>query len=186
MTQRAELLAIADLDEGAARIALRHITANLRQSDRDEILATMWTSNPDELVDRVMWCPQAGWIATLDGEPVAAVGVNPIWPGVWSGWAFGTDDFRKVGRLLTRHIRRFIIPMLLRDGAHRCEALTIEGHDEAHRWLESFGFTREATHPERGRNRETFHTYAARRREVEDVLKPRHERRNSRSAARCI
>jgi hypothetical protein len=169
---RTELLALADI--GAAGVdAVRHIANNLRASDREEIFATFWQDDPEELVRRVFYLPECGWVATADGEPVAAVGVTPSHPGVWVAWAFGTDRFREAGLLLTRHVKRFIIPMLLRAGAHRCEASSIDGHTEAHRWLEGFGLVREATHPGRGRNGETFHTYARR---VERVQFPEHRR----------
>jgi len=153
--------------------AVRVVARNLRASDREEIFACFWQDDPEELVRRVFYCPHAAWVAMLDDRPVAAVGVTPLIPGVWSAWAFGTDDFRQVGLLRTRHVKRFIIPMLLNDGAHRCEAQSIDGHHEAHRWLEGFGLVREATHPGRGRNGETFHTYARR---VDRVLKSEHER----------
>jgi hypothetical protein len=140
--------------------ALRCVCANLRESDRREINALHWDEDPDRLVRSVLYCPDAAWLAWIDSRPVAAVGATPMWPGVWSVWAFGTDEFRQVGLLLTKHVRRFIIPMIQRASGHRAECKTIEGHHEAHRWLESFGLQREGTHPGYGRNGETFHTYA--------------------------
>jgi len=139
--------------------AVRHIANNLREWDRKEIFACFWEDDPEELVRRTFFCPEAAWVAYHDGVPAAVIGTLPILPSVWSSFAFGTDDFRNVGLLLTRHTHKFIIPMLKRV-AVRVECLSIEGHHEAHRWLESFGMVREATHPAKGRSGETFHTYA--------------------------
>lgn len=145
--------------------ALLHIAANMREWDRREIFATRWDDDPRGLVAACLSCPATGWLAWHDGAPVAAIGAVPICPGVWSMWCFGTDDFPQVGLGLTKHAKRFIIPMVAHSG-HRAEALSMDGHYDAHRWMESFGLHREATHPGRGRGGETFHTYATRPEDV--------------------
>jgi hypothetical protein len=118
-----------------------------------------WTDDPEETVLAALQFPKLTWIAWLDDTPVAAVGTIPTCPGVWSPWAFGTDDFRQVGLLLTRHVRRCMLPMMFGTG-HRAETRSMEGHVDAHRWLESFGARREGVHPGAGKNGETFVTYA--------------------------
>ena len=50
--------------------------------------------------------------------------------------------------------------MLIQMGAKRVECKSMEGHTEAHAWLEALGLQREAEHPLYGMNGETFYTYA--------------------------
>lgn len=157
---RTRLTALSD-DMDVAKGALTHIATNMREWDRREIFATRWDDDPAGLVGACLLCPRTGWVAWRGEAPVAAIGAVPICPGVWSMWCFGTDDFPQIGLGLTKHATRFIIPMIARSG-HRAEALSMDGHDEAHRWLEGFGMFREATHHGRGRSGETFHTYATR------------------------
>lgn len=138
--------------------ALRHICANLREWDERECMATQFGDDRENLVRSALYTPDTAWLAWDGLIPVATIGATPLWPGVWGMWCFGTDRFRRVGGLLTKHVKRFMIPMLL-GAAHRAEAKVLDGHEESQRWLTSFGLTREATHPGYGRNGETFHTY---------------------------
>jgi hypothetical protein len=138
---------------------LLYITERLREWDRREIFATLGSEQPIDLVRVTLMGEGMTWIAYKDSEPVAAFGASAMWPRVWSVWAFGTDRFREVALTLTRFIRRSMIPMLESSGAIRAECRSMDGHTEAHRWLESLGLRREATHPLYGKGGETFHTY---------------------------
>jgi hypothetical protein len=139
----------------------RFICANLREWDRREIFACRWDDCTDGLAQQVLATPGPKWMATRDGRPAAFIGCVILWPGVYSPWCFGTDDFSGVSLLLTRLGKRGIIPSVLASGGHRMEAKSLDGHENSQAWLERcFGFRREATHPGFGRNGETFHTYA--------------------------
>lgn len=137
--------------------AVDHILANLRASDRRELEATNWSL--DGLAERVMNTQDFAFFAAHRDTPAALIGAVPMWPKVWSVFAFGTDDFQKVGLRLTKFARRYIIPAVLNSGAHRMECASIEGHDEAHRWLEALGFHRECSMMCYGRDGETFYRY---------------------------
>lgn len=136
-----------------------HVAANMRQKDREEIYATRWTDSPIDLAEDVMQAPGPKWTAWADALPIAVCGAAVMWPNVWSVYAFGTDDFRRVALHLTEHIRKVMIPGLVIVGAHRAECRALLTHTEAHRWLELLGARREADLPGYGRNGEDFALY---------------------------
>ena len=137
------------------------VLEDLRDWDRREIFATLEEQDPFDLAEKIVFLPGVqGAVFSSQGAPVAAAGATPLWPGVAGVWAFGTDRFPEVGLAATRYVRRVLTPNLLAAGFHRAECKSMEGHEEAHRWLEACGLHREATHPKYGRNGETFHTYA--------------------------
>jgi hypothetical protein len=75
---------------------LLHILENLRPRDAAEIWACRWKPSPEAVAFDVAASGAFRWAAYLDGEPVAAIGAFPRWPGVWSVWAFGTPLWPRV------------------------------------------------------------------------------------------
>lgn len=140
--------------------AVLYVAENMREWDKREIYATRWTDDPADLARQCLLVPDFSWIGGVDGEPIAAFGGVPMHPGVWSMWMFATDKFTKIRISLTKMAKRSIIPALVAQGAHRLECFSMEGHDVAHRWLESFGARPERLIPAYGRNRENFICYA--------------------------
>ncbi len=150
------------LDESA----VRRVAHRMRAADRREIYASRWREDDDVLTREVVQLSRFGAVAALDGgTPVAAMGVCPLWPGVWTAWMFATDDWPKIARAMTRWARRTLMPAVAATGAHRVECRSIEGHDLAHRWLDHLGAVREAEMPDCGKRRETFYLYAWRLRD---------------------
>lgn len=137
-----------------------HVCRNMRQADREEIFATRWRDDPDDVARDSLAAPGFKWMAVRDGVPEAVVGVRPMWPGVWCAWAYGTPQFQQVSRHLTRHIQRVIMPALVLARAHRLEAHSIVTHVEAHQWLEYLGAARERTIREFGKGGEDFIVFA--------------------------
>jgi hypothetical protein len=82
-------------------------------------------------------------------RPVALAGLIEHRPNVISLLFFGTDDFPAAGGQLTRKIRKHIFPELKRIGKHRIEAVSMVGHDDAHRWIQTLGLQLEGA-PMRG------------------------------------
>lgn len=113
-----------------------------------------------------------GAVAIARGLPTAALGACPVWPGVFSVWMFATNDWPLVAAPVTRWCHRVLKPSMLRAGGHRAECASIADHRTAHRWLERFGFKREAVMPGRGKRGETFVQFAWVR---EDVVSPDHD-----------
>lgn len=137
---------------------LLYVCRNLREWDRKEIFATRWNDSADDLaVDVHARCLSGSVVMT--NMPVAAFGVVHLWPGVAEVWCFGTDHFRDVGLSLTKHIKRAWMPSLKAMGIHRAQCFSMEGHTEAHSWLEMLGGIRESVQMNYGRNGETFYQY---------------------------
>jgi hypothetical protein len=140
-----------------------HVARNMRPSDREEVMATRYGDDPSALVEDIAQVPGFSWVALRDDEPCAVIGAQPLWPGVWSVYAFGTDRWRSVVLLLTRHVRRFMIPGLVDHGAHLAFCWSHAAHTEAHAWLKTLGAAEEAPLPAWGRGREDFVLFAWRR-----------------------
>ena len=135
-----------------------YVTTRLRAADAREIYATRIDEDPARLAaDAAARVPFA-WCAGK-GEPIACIGVVPLWPGVWEAWMFATDRFSEIGLPLTRFAKRGIIPAVAAAGAHRIHCHSIEGHDQAHRWLEALGAVRESEKTGYGKGGETFYVY---------------------------
>jgi hypothetical protein len=157
-------------------MSMAYIAHRLREADRVECFAGRLTT-PDALAMDVMAVPGFIDVCWLSGAPVAAIGARQLWSGVWSVWAFGTDDWHRVTHTLTKHVIRFLFPAVLNLDGHRAECASHVGHHEAHAWLEWLGFEREALMRGHGRNGEDFYLYSCLR-GSHDVPKQWGRRRN--------
>lgn len=120
---------------------LTFIAANLRSEDIRELACQM----PDglDVADGAVFSASSGeaWVAKLDGQPVAAFGAAPMsLPGnILSLWAWGTKRLARAAPAITRFVRDECAPRWVANGVTRVEARSIEGHHQAHRWLEGAG-----------------------------------------------
>jgi len=138
-----------------------HVSERMRASDAREIYATSWADDPADLAARVMMAPGFTWTAHGDdGEPIAVIGSAPLWPNMWQAYAFATDRWPEVYREVTKHALRYMIPGLENSGVHRAQCASIEGHDDAHRWLEFLGASRTSTLDGYGKGGERFFIYS--------------------------
>jgi hypothetical protein len=134
----------------------------MRDSDRRECFALTWRGQdtPERLAMECLSLSRYGaTIHTADGEPQAALGLVPLWPGVFSAWMFATNRWAEVWRATVRHARLVMTPAAVRDGLHRAQAFTAADHISAHRFLEALGFGRESVPVRLGRDREAFVLY---------------------------
>jgi hypothetical protein len=76
-------------------------------------------------------------------KPVAAFGGSEIHKGVWQMFLTATKDFPQVALGLTRFAKRQLVPNL-GTSAHRLQCDLHEKHAFVHRWVETFGATRES------------------------------------------
>lgn len=151
------------------RRAVEQVARNMREWDHREICATRPDGNEiTSLIDDVFKCGPVSWVAYNDLCPVAVFGCAPAWRGVWSMWFFATNDFHKIGLGVTKLVIQHIVPMLWEGGAHRLQCYSMEGHVDAHRWLNVIGAKRDGTLPGYGRDGENFHVYSW---EKPDVLR---------------
>lgn len=121
------------------------IAANMREQDRREIRALIGdeASLSQAAGAMLQGSPDHAFVATLRGEPVAAVGVMRHAAHLGSAWAFGTDKTKRVIPALTRWGVEHWKPRMLDEGFSRVEVRTIIDHDLSHQWLERLGFKRE-------------------------------------------
>lgn len=141
---------------------MTYIGAHLRPEDYRE---TMCQVPPGTLGSQALagvmdgLAPGWNWVARIGDQPVAAFGFQPMTTPVWAAWALGTRRMVRVIPAITRwcwaHEQK-----LIDAGVRRVEARTIEGHDQAHRWLERLGCQRVCDLPDHGHNGELFHLYA--------------------------
>ncbi len=137
------------------------IAANMRDADRREIQAVFPAS--DTIIGATLFAGSQGlaWVASKDGQPVCAFGVARLYPGLGSGWAYGTRRMRAVMPAITRFALRTIRPQLIREGFRRIEVRTAIDHVDSHRWLAHLGFELEGTARDYGSDGLDFLTYAA-------------------------
>lgn len=137
------------------------IAENLRLSDKNEVFATRWTENGDDLAEAILSYGDFGWVAYADdGTPVSAFGAVPLWNGVWSVWMFATDRWPEVSISVTRFIKKIMTPALEEAGYHRAECRSLAANTTSHRWLEMLGASKESELINYGRNGETFFTFS--------------------------
>jgi hypothetical protein len=140
--------------------ALDYIARRLREQDRIELAATSLSNDPATfLADRVMAHSVLAFVARNDRAPVSAWGMVPLWPGVGSAFAFGTDDWGQVLWPMTKHIRRFIMRFLLDHGYHRIECRALATRQDVGRWVALFGAEQEAVLRSSGKRGEDFILY---------------------------
>ncbi len=147
-----------------------HVARNMRERDREEIYATRYGEDPEEVARDTTMAGAFRWGAYLDGRPVAAIGAFPRWPNVWTAWAYGTDDWPRVVLTLSKHVRRFMMPALFRAGAIRVDACALSTHDDARKWLAAMGAKPQSTLANWGKNGQTFVYYVWTRKETEAAL----------------
>jgi len=139
---------------------LLYVADNMREWDRKEIYACRWSDDAAPLVESLLACGEFAWVVGTDeGKPVAALGAIPYWNGVWEVWMFATDDWPQVAGGVAKFIKRSVIPALKSTGAHRVQCKSMEGHLDAHRWLEMLGASKESEMKNYGRMGELFYLY---------------------------
>jgi hypothetical protein len=160
---------------------LRAIAENLRERDRRELFALRWSEDLDVFVQgQLAWMGDMCCIWELNGVPVSCQGVFALWPGVWSVFAYGTDQWRHVVLDMTRHAYRFIIPALLGVKFHRAECRAMASHTDSRRWIEFLGARQECVLRGYGKQGEDFVLYVWR---PEDVVRPIRSRTKQRMLA---
>ena len=91
--------------------------------------------------------------ALLDdaGQPIAAAGILPAWPGVGDAWALFTDKAMPRYRLTITRFAKGILDQHLADGTfQRLNAFVMTEAQTNIDWLEVLGFVKEGFHPNFG------------------------------------
>jgi len=143
---------------------IRTVALAMRQADFDEFIALSHADTREALATHLVarFAGRADVMAGFDAsdQPVAVAGLVEHRPNVLSALFFATDAFESVALEVT-----YIAHRLLRDvkttGVHRIEAVSLVGHDQAHRWIRHFGLEAEGP-PMRGfgKNGEAYQQFA--------------------------
>lgn len=140
-----------------------YVARNMRQRDFDEICATSFTDDRQELAEemamRLRGQPMAFAVGDMDingGAPIVCIAWVETHPGVWQVGMFATDDMPRVGPFLTKQVCRKITPLLGEIGANRVYANSICGYESVHKWLKFLGLSHEAQLPQHGKDGQDF------------------------------
>jgi hypothetical protein len=143
---------------GMTPYGLEFVVGNLRDADEAEVRATIYQGSAEATAKLIAGIPGPKWEARTesDAEPAAVGGFVPIWPGMGSGWMWGTGRWDEVIIEVTRAMKRHILPTLDARGVHRIECRAMASNTASIRWLEMLGFRREAVIAQFGQGREDF------------------------------
>ena len=143
---------------GLTPFGLEFVLGNLRPTDEVELRATIFQGSAEATAKLIAQIPGPKWEARTesDSEPAAIGGFVPVWPGMGSGWMWGTNRWDEVVLEVTRAMKRHILPTLDARGVHRIECRAMASNLASIRWLELVGFKREAVTAQFGQGREDF------------------------------
>jgi len=124
---------------------LRFLAINLRPEDVLELSVTRDVSRYEDLA----WASAySRWrkVAIWDRRPVFAFGASEIEhePRV-QVWGYGSLDAVHGLKPVTRYIRKFMVPEILRSGVIEAQAVSHPANLVSHRWLQFLGFRLKAT-----------------------------------------
>lgn len=142
---------------------VRHVAELMRERDVAEFLAVSRAEDKAELVEALVdrYGGAADAIcAYVNKVPVAVGAMVQVRPNVVTLAFFATDQFPEIALELTKFIRNRLIPGYVADGVHRVECISMEGYEDAHRWIGLLGLTQEAVMPKYGKGGETYIQFA--------------------------
>ncbi len=122
---------------------LFEVFSNLRKDDLFEL--SCLGSTPDEALRLALFASHS-YVVRKAGEPVFVGGVHQIFPHCFVVFGFGTEETRKVLRVVTRYIRNHWLPDMFEKGAKRFE-VRVPTRSPSVRWLEAIGFRFETDLP---------------------------------------
>ena len=166
---------LTDLDY----ISLEFICLNMRDIDKREIYALRNHDNPLQLAMEAhayIRNQGRGRISWVGGKPGAMAAFTEDWPGVWSVWMFGTDDFRAAAIPLLRWVRSEANDILSVCAGHRLQCDSQAGHDEAHKMIMAMGALPEFTMRRYGKDGSDFVRFVWLNGENDAVLRPHYQR----------
>lgn len=143
---------------------VRHVVMNMRARDFEEFKGVSRFDDRKQMADAMAFMyggrPDV-LCGSLDGDPICIGGTIEAWPNVISLLFLATDDFPKIGRPITRFIRRELFPRYFDAGIHRIQAVSLDGYSQVHEWLRAIGLRQEgAPMPGYGKNGEAYVTFA--------------------------
>lgn len=142
---------------------VRFVAERMRDSDFREFSAVSHAKTRQQLADvmvDIYGDHPGGMCAYAGGEPAAIGALVEGRPNVMTLMFFATEAMADIAVPLTRFIRNSVFPRYRDEGVHRIECISIDGYEEAHRWIEILGLKLEAEFPGYGKGGETFLQFA--------------------------
>jgi RimJ/RimL family protein N-acetyltransferase len=134
---------------------LSYVASRLRPEDEREVACQFEQWSPAYLAHVSL--KDHAYVVEVNGNPEAAFGAcSTTHKGLWVAWSWGTRSMWRAVPRITRFVREVMIPDIVAQGAHRCEARAMAEHVSAHRWLKRMGATERCDLPGWGKNGETF------------------------------
>lgn len=120
-----------------------HVCRNMRARSLAGVEGVRFTLNVQEFaMERFSTDGVKLTAVTADGVPAGIGGLELTSPGVWTGWAIGTDRWSECGTEIIWHARKLVRNMLKEDEVcRRIQALCVTDDEGARRYLELIGFT---------------------------------------------
>lgn len=132
--------------EPATIFDIAYVSENMRDEDFREFSAVLPVDTRQDMTGQLVSRykdREDVLVARLGEIPVAIGGVVEGRPNVVTLFMFATDQFKDVALSVTRFIKKELFPRLRSVGVHRIECISIEGHTEAHSWIELLGLDQE-------------------------------------------
>jgi hypothetical protein len=169
------LVTLTDVDY----IALEFICMNMRECDKEELYALRTYDNPLQLAMDAHAAIRnlgRGRISWVKGRPAAVGAFTEDYPGVWSVWMFGTDDFKAAAIPLLRWVRTEANEILTVCKGHRLHCDSIANHPDAHKMIQAMGGKQESVKRKLGKGGEDFICFVWLNGENDAILKPHYVR----------
>lgn len=138
--------------------ALAGLMSRLRERDLEELREVGMT--PDDVVAALAMPAIEFQMFSHQRRPAAFVAFHAITPRTLQVAMLATDEWPRIARQVYRWGVRVAKPRLLARGYTRAEVRTIDGHEDAIRMLERFGFELECRVPRYGASGTTFLQYS--------------------------
>lgn len=132
----------------------------LRLRKRDRVELGEYGIDPDEAVSMLSAPSALTRLFHACGAPQAVIAFHAITPRTLSASLLATDEWPRVIRPVWRWCVQVARPTLLAQGFTRAECRTMQGHDDAIRFLEKLGFRAECHIPHFGATGAAFTQYA--------------------------
>ena len=132
-----------------------YVVNNLRDQSRKEIFQAT-EATPERYALALHSAHGFRWVGYHNGAPAAILGATRQHKGVWSVFGFGTDDWIKVWRSVTRTALKEMFPAVEGSGCHRAHCITLAESADVHRWLKVLGATEESVMRGYGRDGEDY------------------------------
>lgn len=160
-------------------IDIEFICLNMREKDSEEILALRPHDNPVRLAWEAyhhVLNSGRGKVAWVNGRPAAFAAFTEDWPGTWSVWMCGTDDFKAAAIPLLKWFRTEANEILTVCKGHRLQCDSRADYEEAHKMIRAFGGVEESTLRRYGKDGSDYIRFVWFNGENDAVLKPHYTR----------